>query len=365
MDKIKVVTGVIGTGKGGMSRFAVNLFKNLDPERFDVTFLSNVSAPYFGPEIEKHGGHIAVIASRGRHPLRHKSDLKRIMDEGHFDVCHIHLSTASNIDPLIAAKKAGIPLVIAHSHNSAAEAGAAAKLLHRINAPKIARFTDKRLACSGLAGQFMFCGADFTVVKNAIDLERFAYSPEMREKMRRELGLGSAFTLGHMGRMSMQKNPIFLVEAFAEVVKLKPDSRFLYVGEGPMEPDIRRRAEELGVLDKMVFTGGMVDNPQDYLCAMDCYLLPSLFEGLGFVVIESVCSGLCCFASDVIPEEARVGELVETFPLDIDKALLARRILERQAALGERREQRALLQNLHYDMASQKAQMEAIYSGKR
>ena len=130
MRKVKIVTGVIGKGKGGMSRFAVDLFKRLDPERFDVTFLSNDPHPFFGEEILQNGGHIAYIASRERHPLRHSADLRRIMREGNFDVCHIHLSTASNIAPLIAAKKSGVPLVIGHAHASGLSGGKAAALLY-------------------------------------------------------------------------------------------------------------------------------------------------------------------------------------------------------------------------------------------
>lgn len=364
MKKIKVVTGVIGEGKGGMSRFAVDLFKRLDPERFDVTFLSNSPHPYFGPEIEAHGGHIVYISPRGKHPLRHKRDLARVLRQGNFDVCHIHLSTASNIDPLIAAHKAGIPLVIGHSHNTDVEGNAVAKLLHRRNAPKISRYTNKRLACSGKAGEFMFCGADFTVVKNSIDLDRFQYDPQMREKMRAELGLGNAFTVGHVGRMSTQKNPMFLLETFAEIVKLQPDSRLVYVGDGPLEPDIHAKARSLGIEDHILYTG-VVSNPQDYFCAFDCFLLPSLFEGLGFVVIEAVCSGLPCFASDVIPEEARVGELVDVFPLSIAKKELAERIVQKSTGYAERIGQKELLAKAGYDTASQKVQVEAIYSGKQ
>ena len=363
MSKIRVVTGVIGSGKGGMSRFAVDLFKRLDPERFDVTFLSNVPDPFFGEEIRAHGGHIACIASRGKHPFRHRADLRRIMREGKFDVCHIHLSTASNIEPLIAARKAGVPLVIGHSHNNDVEGNAAARLLHRLNAPRIVRYTDRRLACSGKAGDFMFCGADYTVVKNAIDLDRFSYNPAMREKMRRELGLGEAFTVGHVGRMSMQKNPDFLLETYAALRKLDPQSRFVYVGDGPLEAHVQEKAAALGLTDGILFTGA-VSNPQDYLCAFDCFLLPSLFEGLGFVIIESVCSGLRCFASDVIPPEAQVGELVETFPLSIDKTQLARRMLAHRDDPAGRHSRKELLTALGYDAASQKRQVEAIYTGK-
>ncbi len=364
MGKVKVLTGVIGKGKGGMSLFAVGLFERLDPEKFDVTFLTNDPEPYFGKEILAHGGHLAYIPSRLRHPLAHKKALRKILREGKFDVCHIHLSTASNIDPLIEAHRAGVPKVIAHSHNTGVEGNALARLLHGKNASKIRKYTTARLACSKLAGEFMYAGADFTVVKNAIDLDRFAYSPETRKRMREELNFGDKLAVGHIGRMSMQKNPRYLLETFRAVKALEPESVFCYVGDGPMEEEIRRYAGELGILSDIVFTG-QVPNPQDYLCAFDCFLLPSLFEGLGFVVIESACSGLLCFASDVIPEEARVCDLVQTFSLSEKPETVAQRIVAQRQDPAVRVGQGERLRELGYDFASQKRQIEAIYTGER
>lgn len=364
MRKVKVVTGVIGKGNGGMSRFAVDLFKRLDPERFDVTFLSNDPHPFFGGEILENGGHIACIASRERHPLRHRADLGRIMREGNFDVCHIHLSTASNIEPLIAAKKAGVPLVIGHAHASGLSGGRAAAILHRINLPRLRKVCDLRLACSGLAGRFLFGDAPVTVVPNAIDLERFSYSPEARTQVREELGLDSGtFVLGHVGRIAAEKNPRFLLETFAALHKIEPRSALVYAGDGPLRAETEGYAGQLGIADAVRFAG-QVPDPERYLSAFDAFLLPSKFEGLGFVIIESVCSGLRCYASDVIPEEARLGELVETFPLSVSKDALARRILEQRDDPAQRHSRKELLIARGYDAASQKRQIEAIYTSK-
>ena len=244
------------------------------------------------------------------------------------------------------------------------EGNALARLLHRKNAGKIQKYTTDRLACSRLAGEFMYAGADFTVVKNAIDLDRFAYSPETRRRMREQLGFGDKLVVGHIGRMSMQKNPRYLLETFRAVKDLEPESVLCYVGDGPMEGEIRQHAEELGILPDIVFTG-QVPNPQDYLCAFDCFLLPSLFEGLGFVVIESACSGLVCFASDVIPEEARVCDLVRTFSLSEKPEAVAKRIVSQRQDPAVRAGQGERLRELGYDFASQKRQVEAIYTGER
>lgn len=361
MTKRKILTGVIGSEKGGMSLFAVNLLKLLDPEKFEVTFLSRVEHPYFEDVIRQYGGKIACIASRNRHPLKHRADLNRIMREGKFDVCHIHLASASNIEPLIAAKKAGIPLVMAHSHCSGLNTGKVGQLLHRLNAPKIQKYSDLRLACSGLAGEFLYAGADFQVVNNSIDLSRFAYSPEKRETMRRELNVENKFVVGHVGRISAEKNPNFLLETFAEIKKREPESVLLYVGDGPLKQETAEYAAKLGIREAVIFAG-QVSNPEDYLCAMDSFLLPSRYEGLGFVLIEAVCTGLRCFASDVVPKEAQVCGRVALFSLSDDKGKLGERILESRENPSERRGYSEELAKLGYDAASLKQRIEAIYT---
>ncbi|MGI5857376.1 MAG: glycosyltransferase [Candidatus Merdivicinus sp.] len=360
MSKLRVLTGVIGKGRGGLSYYAVGLLKTLDPEKYEFTFLSNDPEPFFGEEIRTHGGRILAIPSRSRHPLAHRRALDRVFAEERFDICHIHLSSASNIEPLKAAERAGVPLVIAHSHNAGLSGNTLSRFLHRRNVPEIARCTHKRLACSELAGRFLYGDADFQVVKNAIDLDRFAFSQETRESVRREFSLEGKFTVGHVGRMTEAKNPRFLLELFREIHSREPESALLYIGSGEMEAELKAYARELGIAESIRFAG-QVPDPERYLCAMDCFLLPSRFEGLGYAVIEAVCTGLRCFVSDVLPQEAIVGRLVETFPLDADKALLAERVLAVRGSAEPRTGQRALLETLGYDLASQVRTMEAIY----
>ena len=138
----------------------------------------------------------------------------------------------------------------------------------------------------------------------------------------------------------------------------------MYVGSGEMEEELRSLAESLGIEGKICFTGQVAD-PERYLCTMDCFVLPSRFEGLGYVVIEAVSTGLYCYVSDVLPEEAIVGGMVETFPLDADKGALAERILSERGAHGIRKGQRALLEGLGYGLENQVKTMEAIYDSVR
>ena len=172
--------GIIGKGNGGLSTYAVNLFRKLDRNRFDCTFLSNDPHPYFEKDIKGLGGRLKVIAARSRHPQKHRQDLRRIMKEEHFDVCHIHLSSDSNICPLEEAKRAGIPIVIAHCHSARVEGFLYPKILHRLNKPKLQRMDVERLACSNAAGKFAYGDAPFTVVNNGIVF--VDYANQLRNK---------------------------------------------------------------------------------------------------------------------------------------------------------------------------------------
>lgn len=145
MKRTKILMGIIGKGNGGLSTYAVNLFRKLDQNVFDCTFLSNDPHPYFEKDIKELGGHLKVIAARNRHPKQHRDDLRRIMEEEKFDVCHIHLSSDSNICPLEEAKRAGIPIVIAHCHSAKVEGSLYPKILHRLNKPKVQKMDIIRL----------------------------------------------------------------------------------------------------------------------------------------------------------------------------------------------------------------------------
>lgn len=358
MKKTKVLMGIIGKGNGGLSTYAVNLFRKLDRSAFDCTFLSNDPHPYFEKDIKELGGHLKVIAPRNRHPKQHRNDLRRIMTEEQFDVCHIHLSSDSNICPLEEAKRAGIPVVIAHIHSAKVEGSLYPKILHRLNKPKLQKMDIERLACSRAAGEFAYGDAPFTVANNGIDLKKFDFHPEVREKMRESLGLSDRFVIGQVGRLASVKNHAFTIDVFAEALEKNPQCSLLLVGNGPLEQQLREKVAQMGLGEKVIFTGN-VRNPQDYLNAMDCMMLPSLFEGFPLTIVEAVCSGLPCFVSNTVTREVGISDLVQFIPLDSSPASIAETILQTKGK--ERISQTDLLRSLHYDADELVKEMEKRY----
>ena len=361
MNRIKVLIGVIGKGKGGVPTYAVHLFSHLDREKFDVTFLSNQPHPFYEQDILKLGGKIAVVPSRNRHPLAHRAAIRKLMRENQFQVCHINLSSASNTVPLEEAVKAGIPVVIAHSHNASAEGGTLIQLLHRRGCRILHRLPITRLACSGAAGRFMFGDRPFDFVPNAIDLDRFSFREEARQAMRDRLGLGDAFVVGHVGRLVPVKNQSFLLDVFAALKALHPNSRLLLCGDGPDEAALRQKARTLGIEEETIFLGNVSD-PENAFCAMDAMMFPSICEGFGMVVVEAVGTGLPCLVSDRLPPEVEVNSLVQFFSLEEQPQQLAQKLL---ALKGTKRfSRREELAQAGYDTDQQTRIMEARYLGR-
>jgi glycosyltransferase involved in cell wall biosynthesis len=156
----------------------------------------------------------------------------------------------------------------------------------------------------------MFPGQPVTVVNNGIETERFAFSPEVRSQVRGELGLGDELVLGHVGRFVPQKNHDFLMDIFAETAKRSPEVKLLLMGTGPLEDQVRRKVNELGLTDRVHFLGVRSDVNR-ILQAVDVFVLPSLYEGLGIVAVEAQATGVRCVISDTVPTVCAMTDLVE------------------------------------------------------
>lgn len=357
MEKIKILMGTIGKWNGGMSTYMVRLFSLLDPALFDVTFLSTAEHPFHEKEILELGGRIIPIPSRNRHPFAYRKAIRSALQRG-FDVCHAHLASASNIDLVRAAVKAKVPMVIAHSHCASFDFGKAAYLLHKLNLKRLRKLPLTRMACSKAAAEYLFGDGEFVYVPNAVDLDRFSFDRAERDAFREKYGLTGHFTVGYLGRLVPVKNVGFLAEIFAELKKLTPKAKLLICGDGAEEQNLREKAASLGIAEDTVFTGNLTD-PENAFRAMDCFVLPSLKEGLGLVTVEAAATGCPCFISEGVPPEAEVSRLVRRFGFADDKKDLAKRLLGTMGA--PRRSRKEELAAAGFDAASQAKLMEKRY----
>lgn len=344
---IRILHVLGGTGAGGAESRIMDLYRHMDKSEIRFDFLVHSSAvkragddasrrepQFFDEEIKSLGGHIYVLPKfKVYNYFTYRKAIRAFFAEHHeFQVVQGHMtSTASIYLPL--AKKAGIPVTVAHSRNAGVEKGLkgiATKILRK----NLYRIADKCFACSYLAGVDVFGKAwieagNVKIIHNAIDAAKFTYQPEKRAAMRDKLGINGKFAIGHIGRFYAQKNHSYLIDVFAELVRMRDDAVLLLVGDGVDKEKMEEKCNALGIRDRVFFLGTQ-RHPEDYYQAFDIFLLPSFHEGLPGVLVEAQAAGLPCLVSDAVTEEAKATDLVTYLSIEQPAGVWAEEILARE-----------------------------------
>lgn len=306
---------------GGVESFIMSYFRNMNHKEISFDFIAYNQPPAFQREIEEAGSRIFVIPGRGRKLFSCIRQIKQILRETKYNAVWSNLCYLSDILVLKYAKKAGVPVRIIHAHNNMNMSGAVNGLFHKINRRKIWKTATHFWACSELAGEFFYpdriLKSDrYRIVPNAVDTEKFAFNPQIRNSVRSKLGLDDKYVIGNVGRLHFQKNQAFLLDVFKCVLSKKSNAFLLIAGEGGLRDMLEAKIRELGIENNVLLLGRR-DDISDLMQAMDVFVLPSLFEGLGIVLIEAQCCGLPCLtSSEVVPKEAKVTDLLEYESLD-------------------------------------------------
>ena len=215
------------------------------------------------------------------------------------------------------AKKYGINVRIAHSHNIGFQSKNKMKILiGDLFKKPLKKYATHYFACSKLAGKWLFGESDVKIIHNAVDYQKFQFNQARRDELRKELGLENKLIIGNVGRFTNQKNHTFLVDIFQEIHKQNENAVLMLVGIGEKEQEIRDKVETLGLTDCVKFMG-FCNNTNELFWCMDVFLLPSLYEGLPIVGVEAQCTGLPCFMSkDVITDEVKIAQNVTFVELE-------------------------------------------------
>jgi len=317
-DPIRVLQAVVNMNRGGAETFLMNLYRNIDRSKVQFDFLTGKPG-VFDDEIKEMGGRIYRIPYIS--DIGHFSYLRALdrffAEHSAFSAVHAHMDRMSGL-VLRAARKHGIPVRIAHSHNTKSEGGAASRLYKWLAGTNIAKAATHYAACSHAAGKWLFGGRSGRAViwPNGIEPDRFAFQPDVRSEARSGLGLDDhQLVIGHVGRFAPQKNHMGLLDIFAGLVKSRPDSVLLLAGDGALRPAIEERIQALRLTDKVKLLG-VCPRIDRLLQAFDAMLFPSLHEGLPVTLIEAQGAGLPCMISDCITDEADLGiGLVHRLPL--------------------------------------------------
>lgn len=321
MDKPVRIAQIIGKWLGGgVESVVMNYYRNIDRNKIQFDFIcddDSTNIPY--DEIEKMGGKVILIPPYQKVFDYHKS-LKKILKDGNYKIVHSHINTLS-VFSLFAAKCAGVPVRIAHSHSTTNKKEKKKNLMKQVLRPFSKLFATDYMCCSELAGRWLFGNKEYDkgnvyLLNNAIDLDKFKYDENIRNIKRKELNIkDDTIVIGHVGRFVEQKNHRFLIDIFNEVYKKNNNSILLLAGQGPLMDEMKEKVSNLGLDNCVMFLGQRNDINELYQ-AMDVFCLPSLYEGLPVVGVEAQATGLLCVLSSDMTKETKVLESTEFVSLD-------------------------------------------------
>ncbi len=327
------VASVIGRYVGGgVEAVTINYYRNIDKNKVQLDFIcdeDSTNIPY--EEIEKMGGKVIIIPSYSK-PFKYHKELKIVLKEGNYKIIHSNINTLS-VFSLFAAKCAGVPVRIAHSHSTTNKKEKKKNLMKQVLRPFSKVFATDYMCCSELAGRWLFGNKEYDkgnvyLLNNAIDLDKFKYNEALRKKKRKELGIkDDTLVIGHIGRFVAQKNHDYLIDIFNEIHKKNNNSILLLAGQGPLMEDIKNKVKELNLDDSVKFLGQRNDANELYQ-AFDVFLLPSLYEGLPVVGVEAQASGLLCYLSDDMTKETKVLDITKFMSLNNTPEEWANNILD-------------------------------------
>lgn len=312
---------------GGAEAFIMNLADNIDRNKYQTELLAiDAVNGIYDDRTKKSGIKLNVLIERPisdpiKRYLKAYREFERFMErnKGRYDVIHFNIAQGEELPFIHTAKKAGVPLLILHSHNSSVNSRL--KYIGHVLCKKIYRNdADIYLACSDMAAAWLvperkFKNKDYRIIKNGIDTERFRFCKVRAQAKRHELGIGSQPVFINIGRLDKQKNHTFLIDVFQKIVRELPDALLLVAGDGELRRELEEKSYGYGLYDSIKWLGKRTDI-SGLLSAADVFLLPSLFEGLPYTVIEAQCSGIRCVISYTISEECIITDLVTRSPLD-------------------------------------------------
>ena len=311
---------------GGVESIVMSYIKHIDREKVHFTLLADSDSTCVPEnEIIGNGAELIYIPPYSRQIIYQKT-LYDIFREKQFDVVHSHINTLS-VFPLFAAKRAGVPVRIAHSHSTSGKGERLKNTVKYMLRPFATVFPTKLCSCGEYAGRWLFGkNAVFDILPNNLDFEsdRFAFDPSASEAFRNLYGIDKCLAVGHVGRFIPQKNHFFLIDIFAEIRKLRPDAFLFLAGQGRLEDAVRDKVRSLGIEDSVIFLG-QISDIESFYSAMDVLLLPSLYEGKPLTAMEAQYASLPVVMSDRITGEAvLIPELVRKLPLEASSREWAR-----------------------------------------
>lgn len=322
----------------GVTSVVMNNYDKLIKDGYQVDFCAMYDrpSPYFD-KLKEYGSNYYLLPQKDDKPNEEKaySCIEDIISKNNYTIVHNHILGRYGLMVCDIAKKYKVPFRIFHSHNPNHFANYKQLIAHYVFEKRSLRRCNNFLACSSFAGKSLFGKRDFTVIKNTIDVNKFVFDIEKRRTFREENGIDEDdFVVGTVCRYTFQKNPMFMVDIFEKILQKEPNAKFVWAGTGELENQLKEYIASKNLQDKIILLGNCSDTVSVY-CGMDAFLLPSRFEGLGFVFIEAQACGVKCYASDVVPKDTEITDLISYYPLNLSSEKWADEILKGKNSFDE------------------------------
>lgn len=299
-----LIVNTVRFKRNGITVHILNYYRKLQGYNVQIDFVAGSDVdPEIKNEINYDKSKFYELKTRNTKTCKYIIELYKIIRKNKYDIVHVHGNSCLMAVDLLAAKLARCQVRIAHVHSTSCSH----KKLNMILRPLFNMVCSYKFACSESAGKWLYKNETFTVIKNGLDIQHFLYSEEDRVHLRSELGISeNEKIIGHIGIFNDSKNHEMIVEIFYRYQIRASKAKLLLIGEGDDKPKIENLVKELGIKDKVIFYDE-TNKISALLSAMDLFLFPSKYEGLGMAFIEAQISGMPCIASENVPAVSKVG----------------------------------------------------------
>lgn len=362
---IRVLHSVSNMDRAGIETMLMNYYRHMDRNKVQFDFLCNKTKPgAYDDEIKTMGGHI--YHTPGLNPAKYPRYLKFMRklfrEHPEYQIVEAH-NGALGVYALHAAKVNQIPIRIFHAHGASITKDwklpikLVCKALLSANMNK--HFTCGVAAAECYFGKNVVTAGDYELISNAIEVERFIYNKEVRNRIREENNLIDCHVVGHVGRFMAQKNHIFLLNVFAEYAKQDEKAHLVLLGDGELMADMKAKTQQLGIAEKVMFVGN-VGNANEWYQAFDCFMLPSIWEGLPVVGVEAQAADLPCIFSNSITTEIELSNKAKFISLEAPIEMWVETMKE-AIAIQERHNNAQLIAEKNYDIKTEAVKLQNRY----
>ena len=358
---------------GGAERYLYEHLKYMDRTRMKIDYYLMYYAD--SQEMKKNYENLGVCVferglseNGGKGSLAYIMDMRRFYKEhGAYDVIHVNGTVpVLQLCAMYIAKQFKIPIRIAHSHNAPIVKKNIAGLFNRLAKKGTCCFATDLLACSRKAGVSKFGRkavmlSKFQVMKNGIDTERFRYLPEIREEVRNNYGWKDSFVVMHVGRLSTEKNQLFLIQIIEELYKEHPEVKLIFIGDGPDRQKLTEYVSRSGLEQAVEFLGEQKE-VEKFLEGADVFCLPSQSEGFPIAGLEAESMGVYCVVSKAVPREWNFTGRVKFLSLKDSVKKWGDAIISGKKV--QRTDMSGLIKEKGYDVRDTARKLQQIYEGK-